>query len=384
MASEDFVRDCWHLITGEYPLQPGGVADYTRSVARGLAAAGDAVTVWAPACRDIGPDDAGVLVRRLPGHFGPPALGVLDRALRRRPGRVLLQYTPHAFGYKAMNVPLCAWLWARQWQLDVMFHEVAYPLEAGQAMKHRVLAVANRGMARLLLRSAERVFVATPAWEPMLQALVPWAPRPIWTPVPTNLPAECDATAVAAVRGRTAGRWLVGHFGTYGPLVTHLLEPALVELLVRASDVHALLLGRGGPAFAAALLRRHPALAGRLTAAGTLDGESVAAHLMACDVLLQPYPDGICTRRGSAMAALALGRPIVTNAGRFCEPIWQTASAVAFAAPDALAETVLELLGDGPRLDELGRAARALYRARFAVEHTITALRRMDTATLAV
>jgi glycosyltransferase involved in cell wall biosynthesis len=378
------VRDCWHIITGEYPPQAGGVADYTRSVARGLAAAGDAVTVWAPACRDVAPDDAGVVVRRLPGHFGPPALAVLDRALRRRPGRVLLQYTPHAFGYKAMNVPLCAWLWARRWRLDVMFHEVAYPLETGQALKHRVLAVTNRGMARLLLRSAERVFVATPAWQPMLQVLVPWAPRPMWAPVPTNVPTVCASSAVAAVRKLSAARWLVGHFGTYGPLVVHLLEPALAELLVRAPDVHVLLLGRGGPAFAAALRRRHPALGGRLTATGTLDGDSVAAHLTACDVLLQPYPDGICTRRGSAMAALALGRPIVTNAGRFCESIWHTASAVALAAPDALAETVLELLADGPRRDELGRAARALYRAHFAVEHTITALRRMDTATLAV
>ena len=38
----------WHIITGEYPPQPGGVSDYTRLVAEGLAAAGDAVTVWAP------------------------------------------------------------------------------------------------------------------------------------------------------------------------------------------------------------------------------------------------------------------------------------------------------------------------------------------------
>ncbi len=229
----------WHIVTGEYPPQPGGVADYTRTVARGLAAAGDDVTIWAPDCRGGAPDDDGVAVRRLPGRFGPPALAALDRALQRRPGRVLLQYTPHAFGCKAMNVPLCAWLWARRRRLDVMFHEVAYPLEAGQPLKHRVLAVANRGMAQLLLRGAERVFVATPAWEPLLQALVPWAPRPVWTPVPSNLPTACAPAVVAAVRQRRLGaaRWLVGHFGTYGPLVTPMLEPALVELLSGACDV---------------------------------------------------------------------------------------------------------------------------------------------------
>src|ERR1700722_10738138 len=38
----------WHLVTGEYAPASGGVADYTRGVARALAAAGDDVHVWAP------------------------------------------------------------------------------------------------------------------------------------------------------------------------------------------------------------------------------------------------------------------------------------------------------------------------------------------------
>ncbi len=40
----------WQIVTGEYPPQPGGVSDYTRLVARGLAGAGDRVEVWAPPC----------------------------------------------------------------------------------------------------------------------------------------------------------------------------------------------------------------------------------------------------------------------------------------------------------------------------------------------
>ena len=38
----------WAVLTGEYPPQPGGVADYTALVAGGLAAASDLVTVYAP------------------------------------------------------------------------------------------------------------------------------------------------------------------------------------------------------------------------------------------------------------------------------------------------------------------------------------------------
>jgi hypothetical protein len=38
----------WHILTGEYPPQPGGVSDYTRQLARALVDAGDSVEVWAP------------------------------------------------------------------------------------------------------------------------------------------------------------------------------------------------------------------------------------------------------------------------------------------------------------------------------------------------
>ena len=72
----------WHIITGEFPPQEGGVADYTRQVARGLANAGDDVVVWAPCCEGSTSEDAGVIVHRLRGNFGPPALAELDSALR--------------------------------------------------------------------------------------------------------------------------------------------------------------------------------------------------------------------------------------------------------------------------------------------------------------
>src|SRR5271170_7879191 len=37
-----------HIITPEYPPQPGGVSDYTAQVAEGLAQAGEEVHVWCP------------------------------------------------------------------------------------------------------------------------------------------------------------------------------------------------------------------------------------------------------------------------------------------------------------------------------------------------
>ena len=115
------------MITGEYPPQTGGVSDYSRLVAHGLAAAGDHIDVYAPEGPGVEPDD-NVTLHRLPGHFGARALVQLSRALRRRPGdRLLVQYVPHAFGLKAMNLPFCLWLYSharRNGGAVVIFHEV--------------------------------------------------------------------------------------------------------------------------------------------------------------------------------------------------------------------------------------------------------------------
>src|SRR5207247_3483550 len=120
----------WHIITGEYPPQIGGVSDYTQLVARGLADAGDSVIVWAPPAAGSDVRYPHVDVRRLPDCFGPRSLQVLSSALRRSstPHRILVQYVPHAFGWKAANVPFCLWLRARRRDpVWVMVHVVLMP-----------------------------------------------------------------------------------------------------------------------------------------------------------------------------------------------------------------------------------------------------------------
>src|SRR5262245_4693579 len=97
----------WQIITGEYPPQKGGVSDYTYLLAHALRNAGDDVEIWAPQMEAQIPSQDKVPVHRLPGGFGPQGLAELEHALRRRRrlGRLLIQYVPHMYGFKAMNMP---------------------------------------------------------------------------------------------------------------------------------------------------------------------------------------------------------------------------------------------------------------------------------------
>src|SRR5690606_9406972 len=195
----------WHLITGEFPPAPGGVSDYTAAVALGLAAAGDAVDVWCPAPgASPGP---GVTVHPIAGQWDARDLRRLDAELDRcpRPRRLLVQWVPHAFGRRSLNVAFCRWIRRRgrrgDW-IELMVHEPFLAFREG-SFKQDVGAAVHRVMAMLLLSVAQRVWVSIPAWAVCLR---PWAlGRRIpfqWMPVPSNVPVVSDPIAVAELRAR--------------------------------------------------------------------------------------------------------------------------------------------------------------------------------------
>ncbi len=238
-------------------------------------------------------------------------------------------------------------------------------------------------MTIALLRAAKRVWVSIPAWELM------WKPyafgRPVsftWLPIPSNLNAP-DAAAAAAVRVRYSadGRSLVGHLGTYGSLIAPLLSDVLKELGGQANPPRVLLLGSGAQVFAAAFLATHPDLTNTIHATGILSDSELAAHVAACDVMIQPYPDGISSRRTTAMAALALGVPVVTTNGKLSEDIWRESGAVLLADVGdyhAMAAHTRQVLQDPDARNHLREAGRGLYTRLFDLSRTIGALRFAD------
>jgi len=376
----------WHLVTSEYPPDIGGVSDYTGQLAQALADAGDEVHVWCPG--EARAQVPGIHVHAALGTLSPADLRRADTELDACPGprRLLVQWVPHGFGYRSMNVGFCLWLARRARagdDVELMVHE-PYMEFSWRSPAHSAMAVVHRLMTLVVLGAARRAWVAIPAWEARLRpyALGRALPMP-WLPIPgcvPSAPITASASEHAALRARyaPAGQPIVGHFGSHGAAVARLLDGCLPSILGGPCAPALLLLGADGPAYRDVLIAWHPEWAGRVHAAGFLDGEVLASHLSICDVLLQPYPDGITSRRTSVMACLSQGRAVVTTSGHLTEPMWKASSAVRLAAvndSEGLAEDVVRLLADADARARLGGRARRLYLDTFSVEHVVSALR---------
>jgi glycosyltransferase involved in cell wall biosynthesis len=137
------------------------------------------------------------------------------------------------------------------------------------------------------------------------------------------------------------------------------------------------LLGRFSADFAATFEALAPPLAARIHATGTLLPDHLSSYLAACDLMVQPYPDGVSARRTTLIAALAHGRPVLTTSGPATEAWWADVGAVAMVRDDAaeLARGIGELLSDPERRSRYGVTAAALYRSHFSLAGTIGALR---------
>lgn len=379
----------WHLITGEYPPQPGGVSDYTRIIACELAAAGDEVHVWCPNAAGAIPQDSGVSVHGNLGRLSPADLRSCGKRLNQfsRPRRLLVQWVPHAYGYKSLNVMFCLWLWQRVRlhgdRIELMVHEPFLPFNRS-AWKQNLAAVIHRLMILILLNCVDRVWLSIPGWEPML------APYAIgrklsftWLPIPSNITDVHQDSIAESIRRRYAAenQTLLGHFGTYGRVITDMLDPVLPALLRERNDLSVLLMGRRSEAYRDELAAKHSDIALRLFATGGLETDELSNCISACDAMLQPYPDGISSRRTSAMVSLAHGKPLITTSGELTEPIWAMNEAVMLAAAgdaESLIRQSIRLLEDLNQRQRLGTAARRFYEESFDVRHIIARLRQTE------
>lgn len=322
------------------------MSDYCGQIAAGLRAAGAELHVW---CEEFegfttaGMDRVGKLIDRTPA-----------------PRRLLVQWVPHGYGRRSMNVEFCRWVSNRALQqgdeIDLMVHEPGLGYWEG-GVRHHAVALAHRVMLALLLRRAARVWMSSSSWEPRLRPYLFGRDLPFeWAPVPSNIPVS--------PRGPDAD-YPVGYFGQYDAEGIRVLMQVLEAIPDRIA-----LIGRGA--------ERVP-MHERTIVIGETDPERISRAIASCWVMCHHYIDGVTGRRTTTMASLAHGKAVATVEGRLTEPLWRESGAVCLSpAGDgaALAANVRGLLRDHDARAALGQAGAKLYRDRFSLDHTIAQLLR--------
>ena len=279
---------------------------------------------------------------------------------------IVLQYQPFMYGRWGVAPWLVAAL-ARlrlrrgRPRIAVMVHETFVPPESA---RWALMGAYQRCQLAALRMPADLISVSIGPWA---RQLAQWRPRrpTVHLPVGSNLP---DMTGE---RMRERDRLGIGSevlvlaaFGTGHPsqLTGHVAAGvnAAVGLAPRVVFLH---LGDGAPP----ITGLDPRLEVRRP--GALPAEDVARHLACADLFLAPFSDGASTRRGSLMAALQHGLPVVGTSGRSTDAVLDAStSAMRLVDVNRLGElraAVRELSADARLRRSMGRSARELYLQTF-------------------
>ncbi len=277
------------------------------------------------------------------------ALAVLKRKARGWKGLwVLVQYTALAWSARGFSSRFRNVLKILQDSgafVVVVFHDVEpYP---GKRIVDRVRRRSQLRTMRKALEMSEVAVLTVPAGK--LSWIKSHSAKTVFIPVGANLPVSTTASVREPIP--RDGRLGIAVYGVTGGKpgieeVKHITE-AVRFAAARVGPVRLIVLGRNSRDAEGALQNGLTGVDVELTVMGVLPGEDVVRCLSLCDVLL--FVRGqISTRRGSAIAGIACGLPVVAFAGpETAPPI--TEAGIALYAPDregALGEVLAKVLSD--------------------------------------
>ena len=330
------------LVTGEYPPMEGGVGAFTAELAKALHQLGH--TVHIITSREARPPDAprtftsavepidldfAQLHPRINRWRWPSLAVIADIVLRHELDVVNIQYQPAAYNMNSAAINFLPWRLKNVAKTAVTFHDLRTPYLFPKAGRLRQTAV------NFLARSADGVIATNPAdYQSLIsnlqspektqrkgaktQRITQIAIGSNITVHPTN---HIEIAEIRQSLGLNLDDLLLGYFG-------FLNESKGADTLIEAVaqlDGRFHLVFIGGQTGASDAANNQAFLAGlraqiaslglteRVHWTGFLSDARVSAHLQAADMLVMPYRDGASLRRGTLMAALAHGSPLITT-----------------------------------------------------------------------
>lgn len=355
------------VISGTWPPIRCGVGDYTACLCRVLAQSGVKVKVLTSSQADA---DAvrldGLEVKPLIRRWSTEMLAqVRGEAAVLRPDLVLFQWPTALYGRSlAVNLlPQRLRRWFPDLPLVTTLHELRY------------FRPWTRWRALPALRHSRRIILVDPAdLEVAARLHPPCRTRCLHIPIGSNLPAvgrEFDREAVRKALGLGPDDFAAAFFGFANPPKgLELLLAALAGLRPKHRELKLLLLSElsDRDPYQRRLLRQLAAsgLAAITLRPGYAPAAQTAERLACADCAVLPFRDGVSQKRGSLLACLAQGLPVIATApGRGAQGPFQNEGNMLMVEqnPRALGRALERLMQDQVLRDRLRQEARRLSAA---------------------
>ncbi len=376
------------LITGEFPPMQGGVGDFTHELGKALVALGHEVHLLTSAKHNTQPKTqnseletrnplARAIVHRSIRGWGWDCWRDISRLHDALHFDILnIQYQTAAYGmHPAINLlPLRLRTGTElRPHTVVTFHDLKAPYlfpKAGRLRWWVNLALARWSDAVIATNAED--FARLSAY-PFIHSL---SLIPIGSNISPKLPAGYDRTAWRARWELKPDDLLLSYFGFLneskgGETLIQALHKLMNDPRLSANPRLLMIGGKTGssdPTNVAYLkkiegLIEELGLTDRVLWTGYTPRPEVSANLLASDICVLPYRDGASFRRGSFMAALAHGLPIVSTRPRVDVPELRHGENILLVPPDApvaLAEAIAKLADDARLRRRLGEGATRL------------------------
>ena len=358
------------FLTGEYPPMQGGIADYTAILARNLQQL--AVT---PAILIDQTYGQARLAEQVPVHpavcnWGFQSWADIKQFLSRYPTDVLhIQYQAAAFDLKGW----INWLpWGlRRWsgcpKIVTTFHDLRIPYlfpKAGLLRWQAILTLARYSHAVICTNSEDRARLEQYPWADHISQI------PLGNNVPLNPPADYDRQAWRKKLGFAEQTVGLAYFGFLNESKGgEELMAVLASLVARGIDARLLMIG--GDVGDSDPTNRHYArrvrqlmaeqnLTERVIFTGYVDLPQVSAHLLAADLAVMPYRDGVSFRRTTLLAVLQHGLPVISTRPAVALPQLVEGENMLLVPPGdvaGLTEQIIRVVDDRRLKNQLGQGA---------------------------
>ncbi len=370
------------MVTGEYPPDQGGVGDYTALLSSSMQEQGARVTVLTRGDHDLSTEDqpsGKVSVLRVMRGWGFTSWPRMASAVARyRPQIVQIQYQAAAYAmHPAVNL-LPIYLRRRAPGIKVVttFHDLRAPYLFPKAgpLRPASLRMMDSSSAATVATNQADLSALGGAGLGSGGSVKRWL-IPIGSNLECTPPADFDRSQWRRQIGATTDTLIVSYFGFMNDSKgVEFLIQALEILAGRGLDWRLLIVGgetgQSDPtnrSYSDRILQliKSRRLEERVYWTGFVAGEQVSAALLSSDLCALPFRDGASLRRGSLLAALTHGLPVVTTFPEQPDPLLVDGENVALTerdSPSALADAIEQMWLDPDARGRIALGARTLSR----------------------